>query len=138
MVEDPETNPSVTEAERHEVRSEGHPVPDPLPPEGPISAEEQRRRLVRAGQVIWFLTGLLEALIGLRVLMKLLAANPNAPFARFVYGITDVFLAPFFGLLATPSADGMVLELPAIFGMVVYALLAWAIVRAMWLMLSPH
>ena len=35
-------------------------------------------------------------------------------------------------------ANGAVLELPTIFGMIVYALLVWGIVRAMWLILSPR
>ena len=114
------------------------PPPGAVPGGEPSDPEEQHRRLIKISQIIWFVTAILEVVIGLRVLLKLLAANPNAGFARFIYALTDVFLVPFFGLLATPSAGGAVLELPTIFGMIVYALLAWGIVRAVWLIFSPH
>jgi hypothetical protein len=66
--------------------------------------------------VIWLVTAIIEVLIGIRVLLKLLAANPEAGFAQFIYGMTDVFLAAFNALLPTPSANGSVLELSIIPG----------------------
>jgi hypothetical protein len=71
-------------------------------------------------------------LIAIRVLLKLLAANPEAGFARFIYGMTSVFLVSFAALLPTPSANGSVLEISSLVAMLVYALLAWGIVRVMW------
>ena len=87
----------------------------------------------RAAQLIWLLFGILEALIGLRIVLKLIAANAANPLASLVYGITDLFLWPFAGLTVTPQAQGMVLEIPAIIAMFVYALVAWALVRLIWL-----
>lgn len=93
---------------------------------------QYRYTLSKITQIIWLLTGILEGLIGLRVLLKLMAANPNAGFAEFVYGITTPFLVPFFGLTATPAANGSVLEIPSLIAMLVYALLAWVLVRTLW------
>ena len=138
MPESHDAEPFTSEAYRTETLEATSRPPGSLTAEGAVSAQERERRLIKASQVLWFLAGILEVAIGLRVLLKLLAANPDAGFARFIYGITGVFLAPFFGLLATPSANGAVLELPTIFGMIVYALLVWGIVRAMWLILSPR
>jgi hypothetical protein len=73
-------------------------------------------------QTLWLLLGMLEALLGIRVFLKLIAANPESGFARFIYGLSDLFLLPFFGLTQTPSANGAVLEIPTIIAMVVYAL----------------
>jgi hypothetical protein len=98
--------------------------------------DEKRAQLIKVSQVIWFVTAILEALIGIRVLLKLMAANPQAGFAQFVYNVTAVFLAPFAGLMPTPSAGGSVLELASIFAMIIYALLAWGVVRAIWLIFS--
>jgi hypothetical protein len=42
-------------------------------------------------------------------------------------------MTPFFGLTATPSANGSVLELSSLIAMLVYALLAWGIVRVLWI-----
>jgi uncharacterized protein YggT (Ycf19 family) len=73
--------------------------------------------------------GLLEILLGLRFLLKLIAANPNSGFAVFIYGITKPFLAPFTALVGTPTSGGTILEVTTLIAMAVYALLFWFIVR---------
>jgi YggT family protein len=94
-----------------------------------------RRQLVnRLAQLIWLLFGFLEAMIGLRVVLKLMAANPNNPFAQMIYRFTDLFLWPFRGLTIAPSFEGMVLEIPAIIALLVIALVGWLIVRLFWLL----
>ncbi len=97
-------------------------------------AAYQRALAVRFSQVIWLVIGVVVGLIGIRFVLKLIAANPSAGFSQFVYSVTDVFMAPFAGLTATPSAGGVVLELPAIVAMIVYALLGWLIVRLIWVL----
>lgn len=95
----------------------------------------ERRLLVsRLAQLIWLMFGFLEALIGLRVVLKLIAANPNNPFAYLVYSFTELFLWPFRGLTAAPSFNGMELEIPAIIAIFVYALLGWLLVRLIWVL----
>lgn len=86
----------------------------------------------KATQLVWLGFGILETLIALRILLKLIAANPASPIAVLIYGFTDLFLFPFVGLTATPAVGGMVLELSSFFAMVVYALIAWAIERIIW------
>jgi hypothetical protein len=71
---------------------------------------------------------ILEALIGLRFFFKLIDANPSSPFAKLVYHFTNLFMFPFTGLIMSPAANGVVLEIPAIIDMFVYLLLAWVIV----------
>ncbi len=98
----------------------------------------RRAYLSKAIQMIWLLAGILETLIGLRFMLKLIAANPGNPFARFVYGLTDLFLWPFAGLTVTPAADnGMVLEISSLIAMIVYAVVAWAVVRLLYLVFNP-
>ena len=99
------------------------------------AAQAYRRQynLTRITQIIWLITGVLESVFAIRVLLKLMAANPAAGFATFIYNMTAVFLTPFFGLTATPSANGSVLEIPSLIAMLVYALLAWGIVRVLWI-----
>ncbi len=96
---------------------------------------EQRATAYRVSQFIWLLFGILEALIVIRIVLKLIAANPSNPFASGVYSFTDIFLWPFFGLTATPAAGGMVLEVSSIIGLIVYALVAWVVVKLAWLLL---
>jgi hypothetical protein len=64
------------------------------------------------------------------MLLKLVAANPNTAFTQIVYGFTDLFLWPFSGLIASPTAgNGMVLEISSFFALLVYAVLAWGVVQ---------
>ena len=99
---------------------------------------ERRNTLAKTTQVIWLITSILEGLIGIRILLKVIAANPEAGFAKFVYGMTDVFLAPFSGLTATPSANGAVLEISSLIAMLVYALLASTAVRIIWVIFDKR
>ncbi len=96
---------------------------------------ERERRIFtfKATQLVWLLFGVLEALIALRIGLKLIGANPDSPIAGFIYGFTDLFLWPFTGLIGTPAAGGMVLEITSVIAMVVYALIAWALERIIWL-----
>lgn len=100
------------------------------------AARDRRQTLAKTTQIIWLLTGILEALIGIRFILKLLAANPQAGFARFIYGITSVFLVPFLPLFENPSANGWVLEVSSLVAMLVYALGAWGLVRVIWVTLE--
>ena len=93
---------------------------------------EQRIFTFKATQLIWLLLGILEALIALRIGLKLIGANPDSPIVALIYGFTYLFLFPFEGMTATPSAGGMVLELSSMFAMVIYALIAWVVERIVW------
>ncbi len=94
---------------------------------------EQRIFSFKVTQLIWLLLGILEALIALRIGLKLIGANPDSPIVALIYGFTYLFLFPFEGMTATPSAGVMVLELSSFFAMGIYALIAWAVERIVWL-----
>ena len=91
-------------------------------------AAERRLRLALATQIIWAVLGLLEILLGLRFILKLIAANPDSGFAVFIYGITKPFLAPFALLVGTPTSGGVILEVTTLIAMAVYALFFWVVV----------
>jgi len=85
--------------------------------------EPERERQIftfKATQLVWLFLGILEGLLALRFVLKLIAANPDSPIAVFIYGLTSIFLFPFSGLTVTPSAGGMVLEVPTLIAMLVY------------------
>lgn len=92
------------------------------------------RRLVN---VVWLLVVLIDIFIGLRIILRLIAANPSNAFASFVYNLTDVFLLPFLTIAGTPAAEGMVLDVPAIIGGLVYLLFGWVLTKLLWLILRP-
>jgi YggT family protein len=73
-------------------------------------------------------------MIGLRFLLKLLAANPNNIFAQLVYFFTSPFLAIFVGLTNTPSFQGIVIEFHDLIAIMVYFILSWVVVRLLWIL----
>ena len=85
-------------------------------------------------QLIWLLLGILEVFIALRIGLQLISANPVNPIVSFIYGFTSLFLFPFAGMIASPSSGSAVLELSSVFAMLVYALIAWAVQRTVWLL----
>jgi hypothetical protein len=97
----------------------------------------RRQTASMISQVIWLLFGILEGLIILRIVFKFIAANPSNPFASLVYGITDLFLWPFYGLIGTPSYGGMALEISSFIALIVYALISWLLVKIVWLIFRP-
>lgn len=100
-------------------------------------AEFLRRRrytLARVTQIVWLITGIIEALIGIRFVLKMIAANPQAGFAQFIYGMSAPFLVPFTNLTANPAVGGAVMEISSLIAMLIYALLAWGIVKIVWIL----
>ena len=93
---------------------------------------EYRESVYKVSQIIWLLFGGLEALIGIRVILMLIGANPANGFTAFVYQLTQLFLWPFQNLIANPTFQTMTLEVTSIIAMIVYALLGWLIVRMIW------
>jgi len=98
---------------------------------------EGRVLVARIAGLIWLLFGALDVLIVLRIVLKFIAANPTSEFARFIYSLTDIFLAPFNSLIASPVIGSGVFEIPSIIALVVYTLLAWLIVRLFRLIFTP-
>jgi hypothetical protein len=78
----------------------------------------------------------LNGLIGIRFLLKLMAANPANPFAQLVYFITTPFLWLFQGITYTPSFQGIQVEFFSLIAIVVYSLICWIIVRLIWILFS--
>ena len=93
---------------------------------------EQRIFTFKATYMIWLLVVMLEGLIALRIGLKLIGANADNPFAALIYGFTNLFLFPFVGLIGTPTAGGMVLEISSVIAMLVYGLAGWAFERLVW------
>jgi len=96
---------------------------------------EQRIFSFKITQLIWLFLGILEAIIALRIGLKLIGANPESPIVSLIYGFTYLFLFPFEGMTTTPAVGGMVLEFSSLFAMVIYGLIAWAVERVIWLLL---
>jgi uncharacterized protein YggT (Ycf19 family) len=84
----------------------------------------------RAVEVTYLVFGIIEGLLAIRLVLKLLGANPQAGFTNFIYGLTDTFMAPFRNLLPTVGgSSGSVLETSVVIAIIVYALIGWVLAR---------
>jgi len=97
------------------------------------TGQNQRVITFKASQLILLAFGVLEVLIALRIGLLLIGANTASPVVALIYGITALFLAPFVGLIGSPTFGSFVLEISSLFAMAIYALIGWGIDRVVWL-----
>ncbi len=85
--------------------------------------------LYRGTQIVWYIFGLLEIILAFRFILKLFAANPNAGFSSFIYGLSYPFASPFLNVFRISRVDGNIFEWTTLLAMIVYLLVAWGIVK---------
>jgi hypothetical protein len=97
---------------------------------------------LKARKIVYYILGVLETLFAFRFLLKLLGANPQSIFVSFIYTVSKVFLLPFIGMFRTAVVNGIetqsVFEPANIIAMIVYALIAWGIVRLIEISSTSH
>lgn len=72
--------------------------------------------------------GLIELVIGLRIIFQLFGANPSTPFVNWLYEVSRTLLYPFQGIFPSPVLrGGFVLDMSAIVALLIYALVAYLI-----------
>lgn len=90
----------------------------------------------RVTEAIYLVFGLIDALLIIRLVLKVLGANPHAGFASWTYGVTDFLLAPFHGLLPTYVSGQSVFELSLLIAILIYSLVALGLARLVAISLS--
>ena len=83
--------------------------------------------------LVYFFFGVLETLLAFRLVLKLMGASISSAFVGFIYGLTGLFIMPFEGIFRRGFSQGVetasILEPAAIVAIIVYAFLAWGIVK---------
>ncbi|MFH0864425.1 MAG: YggT family protein [Candidatus Gottesmanbacteria bacterium] len=83
--------------------------------------------------LVYFFFGVLEILLAFRLILKLTGASISSAFVGLIYGLTGVFILPFEGIFRRGFAQGVettsVLEPSTLVAIIVYAVLAWGIVK---------
>ncbi|HEY2597610.1 MAG TPA: YggT family protein [Candidatus Dormibacteraeota bacterium] len=83
----------------------------------------------RAIEVIYLVFGIVDGLLLVRLLLKVLGTNPEAPFSAFIYGLTDFLLGPFKGMLPAYVSGKTIFEPSVLIAILVYALIAWMLAK---------
>ncbi len=83
-----------------------------------------------AARIVWFIAGVIIALLVLRLVLLMLAANDNTSFVSGIYALSAIFAAPFFGIFNyQPTYGEFTFEVSTVVAIIVYALVAWGIAR---------
>jgi hypothetical protein len=94
---------------------------------------------VVARRVIYYLAGVIIALLALRIVLLLLAANQGSGFVDFIYVVSGLFATPFYGMFNyQPSYGQSVLEISSVVAIVVYGLAAVGIAKLLMLTKSDE
>ena len=82
-------------------------------------------------RMIYYIFGLFEILLAFRLVLKLTGANLNSGFVSFIYGLTSLLALPFDGIFrkGTVAGASAIFEPGTLVAIVVYALIAWGIVK---------
>jgi len=85
---------------------------------------------VMVQRAVYFIVGFIITLLVLRIVLLLLAANEGNAFVDFVYALSGVFAAPFYGIFNyVPAYGSFVFEISSVVAIAVYALVGWGIAR---------
>ena len=88
--------------------------PDPINRTSPVT------------RIVYWLLSILEALLALRLVLKLLGANTSHSFVTFIYDLSKIFVAPFEGIFK-PFVSGI--ETSTLIAILVYALVGWGLAK---------
>jgi hypothetical protein len=125
------------------VTSVSNPVPEQVvktvktvtPPvvgrEPPQKVYQTKKAIFRTYQIVWYILGFIEVLLGFRIFLKMLAANPYSGFTNLIYSVTDPLALPFYGVFGVTVSEGSVLEWSTIVAGIVYLLISYGIVQLM-------
>jgi hypothetical protein len=108
--------------------------------EHPQQVYEKKKVIFRTYQIIWYILAVVEVILGFRVALKALGANPLSGFTSLIYTLSDPLALPFRGILKVTLAGNAILEWSTLIAALVYALIAYGIVYLMQLIkpVTPH
>lgn len=99
--------------------------------------ERADARSDRGNAWIWYIVGIVDLLLALRLLFHLFGAKAVG-FANMIYNISSPFAVPFRGIFPSPKIDGSYFDSAALVAIVVYVLLGWVISRLVDLIIRPE
>jgi YggT family protein len=90
-----------------------------------LKAAQRREKLAWVRNTIVLVLGVLEVLLAIRFFLRLSGANPDNPFAQFIYNLTAPLMKPFSTLFISPTnVDAThIFDVNVLMAMLVYGLL---------------
>lgn len=88
-------------------------------------------------RIINYVIGVIIAFLALRFVFELFGANAGAGVVSFIYGVSDIFMAPFVAIFQTNRVAGATFDWSALVAIAIYALIGWGL-TALITALSPR
>jgi uncharacterized protein YggT (Ycf19 family) len=102
-----------------------------------IDKANQNSAIARVVNIVYFLFGIVEVLLAVRIILHLIGANPTNSFANFIDTVSWPFVAMFSTLVQNPTVgDFSILEVTTLIAMLIWGIAAWLVGQLIWLALS--
>lgn len=98
-------------------------IPEPRGGYKPRKPAVKTNRIVLT-RAIWYIFGVIAAILALRTVLLMLSANPETPFVEFVYNLSNIFVVPFYGIFDEPDYTRFYVDTSSLVAIVVYWLVA--------------
>ena len=98
-------------------------------PEHPQQEYKKKKVLFRTHKVIWYIVAVIDTLLGFRILLLALGANPNSGFTNLIYALSNPLSSPFRGILSKTVTSGAIFDWSIIIAAAVYTLIGFGIVE---------
>lgn len=102
-----------------------------IPEEHPVRVYQKKKVIFRTYQILCYILGIIEVLLGFRVALKALGANPFSGFTSLIYTLSDPLALPFRGILGVTVNGTSVFEWSTFVAVIVYALITFGLVELM-------
>ncbi len=97
---------------------------------------------IKSKNAIYYVLGFIEVSLALRFIFMLLGANAGSGFTIFLYAISGILAAPFTNVFNPMTTTGLaarsVFDPATLVAMIIYALIAWGLVRLLWVKVSKN
>ncbi|HSX09884.1 MAG TPA: hypothetical protein VLF93_07040 [Candidatus Saccharimonadales bacterium] len=92
---------------------------------------QQQKAVVRSYNIIWFIVGLIDAVLGFRFVFEILGANPASGFTQLIYGLSYPFAAPFQSIFGVTVIARSFFDWSLLVAIAVYLLIGYGLIQVL-------
>lgn len=88
---------------------------------------KQEKAVIRSHNIVWFVIGLIVALLGFRFIFEIFGANPASGFTQFIYTLSYPFAQPFHSIFGVTALANAFFDWSLLVAIAVYLLIGYGI-----------
>ena len=90
---------------------------------------QEKKRVWRSYNAIWFVVGIIVALLAFRFIFELTDANPYNSFVQLIYTLSYPFAGPFESIFGITTVSRSTFDWSSLVAIIVYILIGYALVQ---------